>query len=151
MAIDTYCLEADVTDRLRQSGVDYLADDDLDESIDSDETAASLTKAVAAAAGEIDTALQKFFVVPLSQSENNLNRRLRSVAVDLAAEWMAGRGGGDVGDALSGAAQRAREFLADVATGAARVPGLAYPGDSDSDRIRRLGRPRARTPRLRRR
>ena len=143
-----YCNNADVIARLSQTGILYLADDDNDSILDANEDA-FVTSAINDASTEIDEALAPWFDDPRSCSGNAW---LNAKCVDLACERICGRKGQTPPQHVSEAARIAREKLdlvrrARSAPDGLRVPGLVYPGDTDTAANFAYGRPLFTKPR----
>lgn len=137
-----YCERTDLRERLSETGLVYVADDDGDDEVSSAELAASLDRAIAAAGTEIDAALTPHVALPLT----TIPAWLRQRAIDLAAEHLAERKGGAVPESLMKAAERSRQWLDAVRLGELRVPGLAYPLDTFAHEVRKHGLPRVANP-----
>ena len=142
-----YCVRQDIIDRLSQTGILHVSDDDAKETVGETELRRSVDPAISAAAGEIDAALIPWIEVPLSQNEDDLNQWLRDRAIDLASEYIAARKGGKVPESFGKAAERSREWLKEAREGKLRVPGLVYPTDAFDLQLRVMGKPRVMNPR----
>jgi phage gp36-like protein len=143
-----YCTNADVVARLSGSGILYLVDEDNDGILDPAEDLL-ITAAINDASVEIDEALTPWFDNP-SQCSGNPWLNVR--CVDLACERLCGRKGQTPPETISARAQYARERLDLVrrsrnAQDGLRVPGLVYPGDTDTERNRVVGKPLITKPR----
>ena len=143
-----YCTVNDVIARLSQSGVLYIVDDDNDGTLDTAEEA-YIASAIADASVEIDEALTPWFDDP-SQCSGNPWLNVR--CIDLACERLCGRKGQTPPETIVARAQYARERLDLVrrsrnAQDGLRVPGLIYPGDTDTERNRIVGKPLITKPR----
>lgn len=136
-----YALRQDIIDRLSQVGVDYLADDDFDEETSEAEAVIGIDAPLRDVASMIDAALQPWMDVPISQDENDLNRRLRQLSIDLTAERVCSRRGHKVPQSLIDAAERARGDLDRIRDGDDKVPDLDYPEDGYSTQLRGSSRP----------
>lgn len=138
-----YCEVQDVLDRLSQVGVLYQTDDDDDGSYSTSD-ADLIETCIAEAAVEIDAALAPWFDTPRSTAGNAwLNVR----CLDLASERLCERKGQTAPVSIAAAAERSRAWLELVRRGkesdvGMRVPGLEYPGDSDTITAAEQGRPR---------
>mgnify|MGYP000128445845 CR=1 FL=1 len=143
----TYCLNADVVNRLSNAGALYCVDDDRDGTLDASESLL-IDDAIEAVSAEIDGYLTPIFeTVPIVQSAGSLNRWLRDRCVDLACERLCGRKGKQVVASIAEPAARSREWLENVADKTMRVPGLTYPGDGFISERRLIGRPVVGNPR----
>lgn len=136
-----YCERRDLADRLSETGLVYVADDDASQTAGAAEWSAAVDQAIRAASSEIDAA-----ILPHADPPSGVNEWLRQRAIDLAAEHLAERKGGQVPASLAGAALRARELLERVRLGTLRVPGLVYRHDRERDRTRGAGAPRVGNP-----
>lgn len=137
-----YCQRKDLIDRLGETGVLFVSDDNADGVASVAEMTASLDAAIVAAAVEIDACLAPHLLLPLEID----NAWLRHRAIDLAVEHLAQRKGGSVPDSLIVAATRTRKWLDLVRGGELRVPGLEYPSDRFLDERRSAGLPRLCNP-----
>ncbi len=142
-----YCSRADLTDRLSDGGVDFVADDDGDGAVTEAEKVATLDRAIVAAGAVIDQALCPWInTLPVTQDDGSRNETLKLIAVDLASERLAARAGGTVPSAFTEAAVEAKERLERVRMGEERVCGLVYPTDGFETERRRLGSPKVANP-----
>ena len=137
-----YCTRQDLIDRLSETGLLFVTDDDADEAASERERTASLDRAIVAAGVEIDAALLPHSDVPVTASNDWLTQR----AIDLAIEHIAERKGSIVPASLAEAARRSRTWLDQVHRAQLRVPGLVYPADRFPDAVRRAGLPRLCNP-----
>lgn len=137
-----YCTRQDLIDRLSATGLVYVADDDGDHEVSSDEEESAMDAALLAADAEIDAALLPFVMLPIAGN----NEWLRHRAVDLAVERAIERKGQTVPPSLAEAARRSRQWLEKIRTGAMRVPGLEYTSDAPAEGTTSFGRPRVINP-----
>lgn len=143
-----YCTNADVIARLSQAGILYMVDDDNDGILDAAEEV-FITSAVSDASTEIDEALAPWFDDPRACSGNAW---LNVKCVDLACERVCGRKAQTPPSHVTEAARIAREKLDLVrrsrsAPDGLRVPGLVYPGDTDTVANWTYGKPLYTKPR----
>lgn len=142
---DEYCLRQDVVDRFRQSGIKYLADDNLDDIVDNGELQASVDASIRRAARVVDMFIQPWFRTPIVQNVDDLNQWLRDRTCDLAACYLASRGGTPAPQAFTDICEQALAWLADVHDGDLKIPSIVYPG-TDEQMLQRIGEPRVSTP-----
>jgi phage gp36-like protein len=141
-----YCTAAALVSRLSEPGLVACADDDGDGIASATEKAAALTPSLAWAATQIDAALLTAGIdAPLVQDESNLNAMLEQIAIDLCMYRLATRRGQGASQSMIDAAEMARSDLKRIASGALRVPGIEYPGQSIDTRAA-IGRPVAANP-----
>lgn len=143
-----YCTNADVTNRLSSIGILYLVDDDNDGVLDVSEDA-YVTEAISYATTEIAESLAPWFDDPFAVTTNAW---ITDRCVDLACERICGRKGQDPPAIILQAAQAAREKLEKARSGrhapdGLRIPGLIYPGDTDTLKNQIYGKPIITTPR----
>jgi hypothetical protein len=138
-----YLNAADVTNRLTDTGVEFVADRNQDGAVSTDEVAAYITTAIAYAGNLIDAALTEFLAPALARGSGN--GWLKDRGVDIAAFRAAGQGGDSVPPRLTEDFEFTMREL-DRIRGGARVPGLVYPtppqGHGLSTRIPRAINPR---------
>ncbi|MBX9770804.1 MAG: DUF1320 domain-containing protein [Candidatus Obscuribacterales bacterium] len=130
-----YCNEQSVIDRLSNTGILFIADDDEDNTLDTNEMA-FVSQAILDTSTEIDVALATVIDLPIVGT----NLFLQRINVDLAAERLCERKGGEVPAGILAAANRARTWLSMIMKKQIRVPGITYPQDlyTKEDLARRL-------------
>jgi phage gp36-like protein len=139
----SYCSVQDVIDRLSETGVLYVADDDGNGSLSSDETQRAIRSSIDAADAEIDAALASRVTLPIGGG----NEWLRYRSVDLSAERLAERKGQSVPTSLKEAARRSRQWLEEVRQGTQLVPGLTlFANPTSSATSSAPGSPRVANP-----
>ena len=142
-----YCTVQQVSDRLLAVGVLYAVDDDADDTLDAGESDL-VQDAIDDAATEIDEALAPWLDDPRTADGNEW---IRVRAIDLACERVCERKGQVAPEGIKAAAQRSREKLDLVRRGTTaqnglRVPGISYPGDTDTSRLKQIGLPQIGNP-----
>lgn len=120
-----YLLEADLTNRLTDAGVKFVADRNRDSTIDAGETAAFVTTAIQYAGNIIDGYLCEQITPALARGAGN--GWLRDRAVDIAAWRAASHGGRQVPKSLVDAYMAAIAELERIHSGG-RIPSFNYPG-----------------------
>lgn len=124
-----YCSQSDLTGRLTDAGVKWVADRNRDGTADSGEKAAYLDSAIEYAGNIVDGYL--CHQVPVGTARGQGNAWLRDRTVDIAAWRAAGHGGRNVPDSLIEAKELALDQLQKIKDGD-RIPGFAYPAPINS-------------------
>lgn len=133
--MSTYCTNAQVMDRLSNTGLLFLVDDDDDDTYDSSESD-HVDDVIEESCAEIDSFLSQKFDLPLSTSNASADW-LRMASLNLVVERLFERKGGNIPSGIQIAAQRTRAYLERVREGTLRIPGMTYPEDEESIQERR--------------
>jgi hypothetical protein len=146
-----YCTSEAVIARLSQGGLLACADDDADGTINSTETANSITPAIAFATAQIEAALKSAGInVPVTQDSSDFDVLLENIAIDIVVHRLSTRRGHSPTPAVETAYADARKDLGDIAARRRRVPSFTYPGDGMIERRAAIGRPTVANPMRRR-
>lgn len=124
-----YLTIADLTTRLTDAGIKYVADRNRDGVVDSTESAGYLGSAVEYAGNIVDGYLAEQLTPSIARSQ--ANAWLRDRAVDIAAWRAAGHGGRPVPKTLTDACDKALAELQGIREGK-RIPGFTYPGPANA-------------------
>ncbi len=115
----------DLTNRLTDAGIKFVADRDRNGTVSTEESAAYLTSAIQYAGNIVDGYLSDQLTPAMARGQGNA--WLRDRAVDLAAWRAAGHGGRPVPKSLIEAKELALSELQGVKDGDGRIPGFDYP------------------------
>ncbi len=124
-----YLTITDLTNRLTDAGVKYVADRDRDGEVSPTEAAAYLTSAIVYAGNIVDGYLAE--QLPNGTARGSGNPWLLDRAVDIAAWRAAGHGGRSVPKTLCEAKDLALQQLQKIREGE-RIPGYKYPGPANA-------------------
>lgn len=119
-----YCTQTDLTNRLTDAGIKWIADRNRDGNADGTERSAYLDSAIEYAGNLVDGYICR--QVQPAAARGQANAWLRDRAVDIAAWRAAGHGGRDVPDSLAESKDLALAELQKIKDGD-RIPGYAYP------------------------
>lgn len=128
-----YLTATDLTNRLTDAGIKWVADRNRNGTVSSEETAAYVTTSIAYAGNVVDGYL--VHQVDVSVARGQGNAWLRDRAVDIAAWRAAGHGGREVPESLVEAKDLALSELQRVKDGD-RIPGFDYPTPISGPQIR---------------
>jgi hypothetical protein len=135
-----FCNAADVVGRLSHYGVAWQTSD----ASSSAEFDSTMERAIEYADTKVGFGVQTFFD-PVSVLHGNAY--LKHLAVSIAAWWIATKNGEDAAPSIQLDLDRAMKELDEVRRGSARIPGASYPGEEDTQAVRRMGLPRVWNPR----